>query len=120
MIVFREKTKEGPAGLIAILSLYVDDGLLFGDPKDPRFVHVKQKVDSTLNIKHWKTLGPQPEKCLGMQWQTIHEDGAVSLCIHMDEYIDALKDAQLQISGEPDRPLNAEDFAEYRSVLAKA
>ena len=54
VFLFREKGKEGPAGLIAILSLYVDDGLLFGDPKDPRFVSVKKKVDSTFNIKHWK------------------------------------------------------------------
>ena len=59
VFAFREKEKEGPAGLTAILSLYVDDGLLFGDPKGPRFVNVKRKVDSTFNIKHWKTLGPQ-------------------------------------------------------------
>ena len=57
VFVFRERGKEGTAGLIAILSLYVDDGLLFGDPKDPRFQRVKKKVDSTFNIKHRKSLG---------------------------------------------------------------
>ena len=82
--VFREKGKEGTAGLIAILSLYVDDGLLFGDPRDPRFQQVKKKVDSVFNIKHWKSLGSRPEKHLGMQWQTIEEGNAVSLCIHLE------------------------------------
>ena len=39
VFVFREpgEAKQGIEGLIAILSLYVDDGLLFGDPQDPRF-----------------------------------------------------------------------------------
>ena len=99
VFVFREKNKTGTAGLIAILSLYVDDGLLFGDPADPRFQRVKVKVDSTFNIKHWKSLGPEPVKYLGMQWQTFVEDNAVSLCIHMDEYIDGLKETGLKIKG---------------------
>ena len=108
VFVFREKSKTGTAGLIAILSLYVDDGLLFGDPADPRFQQVKVKVASTFNIKHWKSLGPEAVKHLGMQWQTFVEDKAVSLCIHMDEYIDGLKEKSLKIKGEPDRLLDAE------------
>ena len=76
------------------------------------------KVDSTFNIKHWKSLGPEPVKYLGMQWQTFVEDKAVSLCIHMDEYIDGLKEKSLSPKGESDRPLNAEDLAQYRSLLA--
>ena len=76
--VFREKSKEGTDGLIAILSLYGDDGLLLGDPRDPRFQQIKKKVASVFNIKHWMYLGPRPEKHLGMQWQTIEEGNAVS------------------------------------------
>ena len=55
-----------------------------------------------------------------MQWQTFEEGNAVSLCIKMDEYIDGLKDASLKIKGESDRPLDAEELAQYRSLLAKA
>ena len=55
-----------------------------------------------------------------MQWQTIEEGNAVSLCIHMDEYIDGLKEASLKIKGESDRPLDAEELAQYRSLLARA
>ena len=57
------------------------------------------KVDSTFNIKHWKSLGPEPVKYRGMQWQTFAEDKAVSLCIHMDEYIDGLKEKSLNLNG---------------------
>ena len=55
-----------------------------------------------------------------MQWQTFVEDKAVSLCIHMDEYIDGLKEKSRNIKGESDRPLDAEELAQYRSLLAKA
>ena len=78
------------------------------------------KVDSTFNIKHWKSLGPEPIKYLGMLWQTFVEDKAVSLCIHMDEYIDGLKEKSLNLKVESDRPLDAEELAQYRSLLAKA
>ena len=90
VFIFREKGKEGIAGLVAILSLYVDDGLLFGDPKDPRFQRIRKQVDPVFNIKHWKALGLHAEKYLGMQWQSVKEGSALSLCIHMDEYIDKM------------------------------
>ena len=57
VFVIREKNKAGTASLIAILSLYVDDGRSFGDPRGPRLQRIKEKVDSTFNIKHWKSLG---------------------------------------------------------------
>ena len=38
----------------------------------------------------------------------------------MDEYIDGLKEKSLNIKGESDRPLDAEELAQYRSLLAKA
>ena len=98
----------------------MDDGILFGDPADPRFQRAKVRVDSTFNIKHWKSLGPEPVKHLGMQWQTFVEDKGVSLCIHMDEYIHGLKEKSLNMKGESDRPLDAEELAQYRSLLAKA
>ena len=55
-----------------------------------------------------------------MQWQTFVEGKFVSLCIHMDEYIDGLKEMSLSPKGESDRPLDAEELAQYRSLLAKA
>ena len=44
----------------------------------------------------------------------------MSFCIHTDEYIDGLKEKRLKIKGESDRPLDAEELAQYRSLLAKA
>ena len=84
------------------------------------FQRVRKQVDSVFNIKHWKSLGPQLEKYLGMQWQTVTEGGAASLCIHMDEYIDNLRVPSGKLSGDSERPLDAEELAQYRSLLAKA
>ena len=80
---------------------------------------VKKQVDCIFNIKHWKSLGTQSEKYLGMQWQTVTEGGAVSLCIHMDEYIDNLTAPSGRPSGDPSRPLDAEELAQYRSFAGE-
>ena len=97
VFVFRDSRKDGLAGLVAILSLYVDDGLPLGDPRDPRFKDVKRNVDSIFNIQHWKALGLRAEKYLGMQWQTVRSIVA-SLYIHMDECIDGVKEYGYHIS----------------------
>ena len=55
-----------------------------------------------------------------MQWQTVTEGGAALLCIHMDECIDNLSAPSEKLSGDPGRPLDAEELAQYRSLLAKA
>ena len=120
VFIFREKEKQGTAGLVAILRLYVDDGLLFGDPKDPRFLRTKKHVDSVFNIKHWKSLGPQSEKYLGMQWQTVTEGGAESLCLHVDDRIDNRSAPSEGPAVYPEPPLDAEELAQYRSLLAQA
>ena len=52
VFVFRARGKEVTAGLIAILSLNVDDGLLLGDPRDPLTQRLKTNMDSTFNVKH--------------------------------------------------------------------
>ena len=38
------------------LVLHVDDGLLLGDPNDPRFKALRQKINSMFQIKEWKDL----------------------------------------------------------------
>ena len=38
----------------------------------------------------------------------------------MDEYIDNLSAPSERLSGDPERPLDAEELAQYRSLLAKA
>ena len=38
----------------AILCLHVDDGLLCGDGKDPRYVQLKKDINSKFRIKEWK------------------------------------------------------------------
>ena len=120
VFVFGGNRKDGLAGLIAILSLYVDDVLVFGAPKDPRFKEIKgRQADSVFNIEHWKDFGWRAGKYLGMQWQTMQEH-ASSLCIHTDEYIDGLKGTGIKSRSVPERPLNTESLALYRGTLAKA
>ena len=38
----------------AILCLHVDDGLLFGDPKDRRYIDLKAEINRRFKIKEWK------------------------------------------------------------------
>lgn len=38
----------------AILCLHVDDGLLFGDPKDQRYIDLKAEINRRFKIKEWK------------------------------------------------------------------
>ena len=38
----------------AILRLHVDDGLLFGDPKDQRYIDLKAEINRRFRIKEWK------------------------------------------------------------------
>ncbi|MDA8584405.1 hypothetical protein N9L68_09210 [bacterium] len=127
VFLFRDMAKECIAELVATMILYVDDGLLCCDPKGPRLQEIKEKVDSVFNIKHWKSLGLRAEKHLGMQWQVIKEASgaslckdasAASLCIHMDAYIDGLKDTGIK-GKDAERSLEAEELVVYRSTLAK-
>ena len=50
--VVPDKTGE----IYALCGLRADDGMLSGNPKDPRFIKLKKEMDSRFNIKEWLEL----------------------------------------------------------------
>ena len=79
--VFTLRCKER---LIAVLTLHVDDGMLFGHEKHPAFKKAKMLINEKFNIKQWHYLLPGVTvDYLGVQWMFEGD----KLVAHMDLYI---------------------------------
>ncbi len=52
--VFTLKDPEGQ--LCAMLTLHLDDGMLFGDVTNQTFLEARKEIDKRFNIKQWRTL----------------------------------------------------------------
>ena len=81
---------------VAILTLHVDDGMLFGVATSPVFQKARRLIDQKFNIKQWHELGPAVVNYLGVQW--VLQDGVMT--IHMDEYIGKLEETQVENKNE--------------------
>ena len=65
--------------VIAMLTLHVDDGMLFGDIEDQRSSRIRTQINNDFTIKPWKTITDKtPMEYLDTQW--IRENKM--LCIH--------------------------------------
>ena len=95
----------------AILALHVDDGLLVGDDRDPRFRALKKKIDGKFRIKEWKTL---PFTYLGVRMRS--ENGGVY--DDMSEYIKEIKVPEVTI-GDPAAPLTAHQLTCFRQLVMR-
>ena len=95
----------------AILALHVDDGLLVGDDRDPRFRALKKKIDGKFRIKEWKTL---PFTYLGVKMRS--ENGGVY--DDMSEYIKEIKVPEVTI-GDPAAPLTAHQLTCFRQLVMR-
>ena len=111
--------------LIALLTLHVDDGMMFENKTDPRYIALKSKINKNFKIKDRKAveIGKDTDYT-GMQWRFEKEEGVVPqgkvLLVHMDKYIDELGTMKLDKKDKDDRNLNSEEITEYNSYLAKA
>ena len=47
-------TKRIGTKLVALLTLHVDDGMLFGDKRSKDYQALKKLINANFNIKHWK------------------------------------------------------------------
>ena len=95
----------------AILALHVDDGLLVGDDRDPRFRALKKKIDGKFRIKEWKTL---PFTYLGVKMRS--ENGGVY--DDMSEYIKEIKVPEVTIK-DPAAPLTAHELTCFRQLVMR-
>jgi len=74
--------------LVAVVTLHVDDGLLFGNRQNRTFQKARAQLDQRFNIKKWESLNPDTDvDYLGMQWRQYE----TCIIVHMDTYIDKLE-----------------------------
>ena len=69
--------------IYALCGLHVDDGMLSGNPKDPRFIKLQKEIDSRFNIKEWLDSAKDTVTLLGVEVKL--EKGRV------EKYIDKMK-----------------------------
>eukprot|EP00913_Durusdinium_trenchii_P020836 g19575.t1 len=96
----------------ALLSLHVDDGLLFGSEQDERFKKLKKDINGMFTIKEWKTI---PLTFLGVdlkeQQGELHDD--------MSNYINKISLPDLKPSAKNDTPLNPQQLTSYRQLVMR-
>ncbi|CAK9106516.1 Retrovirus-related Pol polyprotein from transposon RE1 (Retro element 1) (AtRE1) [Includes: Protease RE1 [Durusdinium trenchii] len=97
----------------SILSLHVDDGLLFGDENDPRFQKLKSDINKMFTIKEWKSI---PLTFLGVDLKQKGEE----LFDDMSNYIAkiALPNMKLEPKND-DKPLDAQQLTAYRQLVMR-
>ena len=97
----------------SILSLHVDDGLLFGDEADSRFQKLKNDINKMFAIKEWKSI---PLTFLGVDLKQKKGE----LYDDMSNYIAkiALPNMKLEPRND-DKPLDAQQLTAYRQLVMR-
>ena len=112
VFVLRDETER----LVAMLTLHVDDGMLFGNGKSPVFEKARKMIDKRFNIKKWAALNEEKaEDYLGMQWI----QGKGFIMAHMDAYIEGLEPMDSKKGVPEETPLNELEKTEFKSTHAK-
>ena len=96
----------------AVLCLHVDDGLLLGSNRDPRFQELRRQIDGLFKIKEWKTMGDKPLQFLGV-WTTRSKQGEIK--DDMTEYIRQIKVQELKGTG----PLDQKGVTLFRQLTMR-
>ena len=95
----------------ALLCLHVDDGLLLGDNKDPRFQRLKAQIDSLFKIKEWKE---PPFTFLGVDFKL--ENGC--FVDDMSSYVQNIVVPKLE-KKPSEKLLNATELTQYRQLVMR-
>ena len=101
--------------LIALLTLHVDDGMLFGNPVDKEYMKMREAINQNFKIKHWKAVGKEPVDYLGMQW--VRRSDEVE--INMDTYIKKIEKIKVDPKEDDERELSPHEETEFKSALQK-
>ena len=103
--VFTLREKDG--GLCGMLTLHVDDGMIFGNIKSKTYSAARQAMDKKFSIKGWKKLNDKVDvEYLGVSWRQTSE----YIVMHMDGYIQGLQPMQVP-KGEDTVQLGEHDFS---------
>jgi len=115
--VFRLASQDGR--LVGLCTLHVDDGLLYGNPKDPTFKSALAQVNRLFNIKEWHSLSADKgAKYLGAVWRQSAD--CHTIVMDMAEYISTIEWPEVLRARMPaDQPLSPAELTAYRSLLMK-
>ena len=101
--------------VFAFCGLHVDDGLLIGNPQNPKFDQLRQAIDGVFNIKAWETVGSKGTDYLGMKIFYDPENG-----IMIDDMTDyALKIENVDLSKVTKGKLMSEDLTRFRQLVMR-
>ena len=102
--------------LIALLTLHVDDGMLFGDVASKEYQQIKDDINKNFKVKHWKIGSDvEPVEYLGEHWYRHKE----FIEINMHDYINKLQPINVKNGDDDARVMTPAEVKEFRSVLAK-
>lgn len=101
-------------GCFAFCGLHVDDGFLAGDPKNPKFEALRQKINESFNIKSWDALGPKGVDYLGMKVRYFSDKNI--LVDDMSEYV--LKIVPMEPPKHKEK-LTGEELTKFRQLVMR-
>lgn len=96
----------------AVLCLHVDDGLLFGNPEDPRYQKLKKEINSRFRIKEWKKV---PMTFLGVGLRYGSKPG---LYDEMAQYIREIRIPEVPVK-EMGEKLTEKETTAYRQLTMR-
>ena len=127
VFVFMDKSKQRQEGhfdhIVAFLTLHMDDGMLFGNRKDKRFMKVLKALNENFSIKQWQYLEEGKElEYLVLQCACERDpQGDRVIYVHMDRYINnELKKIPVKRGDPDDRVLTDDELTAFRGAMQRA
>jgi hypothetical protein len=107
--------------LRGIITLHVDDGLIFGDPKERTYKDARRKINEHFNIKEWHRLDApikrEDDEYLGACWNQDIKNHTIT--IDMNRYFGTIKPDIPPRGGDDTAELNAAQQKAFRSQVMK-
>ena len=100
---------------VAMLTLHVDDGMLFGERSNRVYQEALAGINAKFNIKEWHDLQQGSANYLGMLWRQDDD----RLVLDMGEYIDSPEEIGVKPAAGDLTPLDDGQIHMCKSVLAK-
>ena len=104
--------------LVGLLTLHVDDGMLFGNLEDIELRKIQEKINGSFKIKYWQTVSEDSSiDYLGMQWR--RTAWGHTLEIHMSKYLGQLKKVNMKPKDDENIELDPNEITEFKSALQR-
>jgi len=107
--------------LRGVVTLHVDDGLIFGDPKEKTYQNARRRINENFNIKEWHRLDAKvkrdDEEYLGARWNQDLVNGTTTC--DMDRYMQNIVPEKPPKGVSADTELDKAQQKQFRSQVMK-